>query len=125
MEKAYSIDGETFDLENEFYALQALDEAGRLTEGAVYYEIYTKPVDPCEYMNADMLLDQAQDSLCNDIGEAGLEFFYADSNAFAELDALLATWAAKHLSDRTAWKCVGKARKIKVTAEDIAEFHRG
>lgn len=120
MEKAYSINDEEFNFDDPWDAMDELNRAGNLVEGAVYYEIDTKRVDPLEFLRAERILEEAEERLYDAIGEAAEDFYSVTTGAAAELDALLGEWAKKHLSDRHAWRCVGKSRELKVTAEDVA-----
>lgn len=120
MEKAYSTNGEEYSYTDAGEALQAMADDDALHEGATYYEIDTEAVQLADYLHADRMLEAAEDRLYDDIGEAAEDAFSASNEAMAELSALLSAWANKHLSGHY-WKCVGKARELKVTAADVAK----
>jgi hypothetical protein len=123
-DKAYSINDEDFIFTDAWDALDALAQEGLLCEGQVYYEVDTAPIDPCELLRAERILEEAEERLYDEIGEAADNAYNVDSEAIAELDAALKTWAAKHLSDVRLWRCVGDSREVKVTAAEVAEYAR-
>ena len=118
----YSIDQENFTFTDIHGALDALDNDGRLEVGALYFESDSEPVSAASYLKSDRILDLAQDAICDECGEWADDFFAVSREACAELDALLSAWADKHITS-SGWKCVGKTRKRRVTAEELAEFH--
>jgi hypothetical protein len=121
MEKAYSTNDEDYRYGDAGEALQAMADDDALHEGATYYEIDTEAVQLADYLRADRILEAAEESLYDDIGEAAEDAFAANAEAMAELSSMLSAWAEKHLSGHY-WKCVGKARELKVTAADVAEY---
>ena len=121
MEKAYSTNGEKYRYTDADEALQAMADDDALHEGATYYEIDTEAVQLADYLRADRMLEAAEERLYDDIGEAAEDAFAANKEAMDELSSLLSAWANKHLSGHY-WKCVGKARELKVTAADVAEY---
>lgn len=120
MDKCYSTDFEEFNYTEAGDALDALANDGLLVEGAIYFECDCEQVALTRYLRADRILEYAADQIYDDVGEASEDAFSASKEAEQELDALLSTWAAKHLTGQY-WMCVGKAREIKVTASDVAE----
>ena len=121
MEKAYSTNDEDYRYGDAGEALQAMADDDALHEGATYYEIDTEAVQLADYLRADRILEAAEESLYDDIGEAAEDAFAANAEAMAELSSMLSAWAEKHLSGHY-WKRVGKARELKVTAADVAEY---
>jgi len=124
MDTAYSTDDEDFRYQEPDEAIDALEGDGRLMEGAVYYEIDTEAVDLAAFMDAEMILENAEDQLYGEVGEAAEDAYAASKEAVAELNALLKAWVAKHLAGTNVWRCVGKSREVYVTAEDVAERAR-
>lgn len=120
--KAYSINDEEFSYTDPGDALNALAFEDRLVEGAVYYEIDTEVVDLAAFMSAETILENAEDQLYGEVGEAAEDAYAASKEAVAELDALIKAWCEKHLGGTTVWRCVGKSREIKVTAADVADY---
>jgi len=98
-----------------------IDALGVKDEGAMYYEIDTEAVQLADYLRADRILEAAEESLYDDIGEAAVDAFAANAEAMAELSSMLSAWAEKHLSGHY-WKYVGKARELKVTAADVTAW---
>jgi len=121
MEKAYSTNGEEYSHTDAGEALQAMADDDALHEGATYYEIDTEAVQLADYLRADRMLEDAEERLYDDIGEAAEDAFAANREAMDELSSLLSVWAEKHLTGHY-WKCVGKPRELKVTAADVAEY---
>lgn len=121
-EKAYSIDGENFTFDSPDEAMQAMYDDERLIEGAVYYEIDIEDVVLADYLKADRILESANESLHDDIGEAAEYSFNPSREGHDELNALLAVWCEKHLSGERYWRCRGKDRELVVTAEDVANI---
>jgi hypothetical protein len=119
--KAYSLNDEEFRFDDVSDALQALADDGELVEGRHYYEIDCEPRTPADYLSADHILDTCGDQMYDELGECCEDAFTVPPHAVEELNALLATWAAKHLSGRY-WLCVGESRELTVTAEDVAEY---
>ena len=124
MEKVYSTNDEEYSHTEPDEALQELADQDRLVEGAVYYECDSAPVELASYLHIDSLLDDAEARAYDELGECAEDAFSISKEAAEELDAAIKEWAKKHLSDRRFWKCVGKSREIRVTAEDIAAFDR-
>lgn len=123
-DKAYSINDEDFLFADAWDALDALAQEGLLCEGQVYYEVDTAPIDPCEFLRAERILEEAEERLGDEIGDAADHAYSVDSEAVAELDAALRAWTEKHLSDVRLWRCIGESRELKVTADDVAEHAR-
>ena len=121
MKKAYSTNGEEYNYADADEALQAMADDDAMHEGATYYEIDTEAVQLADYLRADIMLDDAEEQLYGDIGEAAEDAFAANKEAMDELSSLLSVWAEKHLTGHY-WKCVGKPRELKVTAADVAEY---
>ena len=121
MEKAYSTNDEDYRYADVSEVLQAMADDGSLVEGATYYEIDTMAVQLSDYLSAERILEAAEESLYDEIGEAAEDAFSANNEAMTELSSLLSAWANKHLSGRY-WKCAGKPRELKVTAADVAEY---
>ena len=121
MKKAYSTNDEDYRYDDADEALQAMADDDALREGATYYEIDTEAVQLADYLRADRILEAAEESLYDDIGEAAEDAFSANAEAMAELSSMLSAWAEKHLSGHY-WKCVGKPRELKVTAADVSEY---
>ena len=121
MEKAYSTNDEDYCYGDAGEALQAMADDDALHEGATYYEIDTEAVQLADCLRADRILESAEESLYDDIGEVAEDAFAANKEAMDELSSLLSAWAEKHLSTRL-WKCVGSSRELKVTAADVAEY---
>ena len=121
MEKAYSTNDEDYRYGDAGEALQAMADDDALHEGATYYEIDTEAVQLADYLRADRILEAAEESLYDDIGEVAEDAFAANKEAMDELSSLLSAWAEKHLTGHY-WKCVGMARELKVTAADVAEY---
>lgn len=115
----YSINDEEFSYETAWDAMDALECHGRLDVGAIYFEVDSEPVDLAEYLDADWLIEDAEQRAYDDIGECAEDAFSVSKEATAELEAALKSWAAKHLPSGY-WRCVGKSREMRVTAEDIA-----
>lgn len=122
MDKAYSTNDEEYNYTSAAEALQALADDDQLEVGRFYYEMDCKPATTSRYLSADRILENAQEQILDDIGDAADDAFLASKEAEAELDGLLDAWATKHLRVRDYWECVGKSRVLKVTAEDIAEY---
>ena len=121
-EVAYSTNDEDFNYTSLDELLSYLEADGELYTGKVYYEIDTAPVDLSSYLSASRLLDQAEDQLYGDIGEAAEDAFYASKEAIFELQTYLEAWTDKHLSKARYWQCVGKSRKRVITEKDIANY---
>lgn len=121
MEKAYTTNGEEYSYTDAGEALQAMADDDALHEGATYYEIDTEAVQLADYLRADRMLEDAEERLYDDIGEAAEGAFAANKEAMDELSSLLSVWAEKHLTGHY-WKCVSNARELKVTAADVAEY---
>ena len=124
MDKAYSTNDEEYNFCEAGDALDALDSEGRLVEGAIYYEVDTERVNLAEFMKADHILERAEELLYDEIGEAAEDAFLVRDEATDELNALLKAWVAKQLAGTNVWRCVGKSRELRVTAEDVAEHAR-
>ena len=119
---AYSVDGELFRYEEPDEALQALYDDGRLVEGEVYYECDTQEVSLADYLASERILEFASDSIYDDVGEGAEDAFYATPEGHDELNALIAAWCAKHFAGKRYWRCIGREREIRVTAEDVARI---
>lgn len=124
MDKAYSTDDEDFRYQEPDEVLDELAVEGRLTEGEVYYEIGIEIVDLADCMIAADVLERAEEQLYDLVGEAAEDAFLVRDEATDELNALLKAWVAKHLAGTNVWRCVGKSRELRVTAEDVAEHAR-
>jgi hypothetical protein len=120
-DKCYSTNNEEFNYTEAGEALQALEDDGRLVEGTVYYECDCEPVAMTRYLKADRILDWAGEQIYDEIGEVAEDAFSTNGAAEAELDALLSAWASKHITGQY-WRCIGKPREIKVTADDVQEY---
>jgi hypothetical protein len=118
--KCYSINDEDFNYTEAGDAIDALAAVGRLEVGEVYYEADAELVDLADYMDADAIIESAQDRLYDEVGEAAEDAFSVPQEAADELDQFLKDWCNKHLSGQTLWRCVGESREVKVTAEDVA-----
>ena len=121
MDKAYSTNGEEFRHTDICDVLQELADDDRMVEGALYYEIDCEHVRMDRYLRADRILEQAGEQIWGEVGDAADDAFEVSSGAEAELDALLKAWADKHITTRY-WRCIGKARELRVTAADVAEY---
>lgn len=120
---SYSTDGENFGFDSPSEALADMDFDGRLEVGATYEEGQFGRVDLSAYLQADSILEMAEERLYDDIGESSEDAFSADHEAVAELQDLLNEWAAKHLH-KDCWQGVGMPITHTVTADDIADFRR-
>jgi len=66
------------------------------------------------------IIESLDEQAYEEIGEVfDNEFSNVTQEAKAELFALLATWADKHVSLERYWKITGKSREMKLTAEDL------
>ena len=120
-DKAYSINQEDWNYRDIGDVFDALDCDGNMAEGAIYYESDCEPIALESYMSAGALLDLAQENLWSEIGEAADDAFAVSDEAVKELDDLLDTWTRKHITG-TYWRCTGKVRELRVTAEEAAGY---
>lgn len=118
IEKAYSINDEDFQFLDAEDALAALADEGRLEVGAVYYEIDTEPFDIGELLDAESILESAEERAYDELGECAEDCMSCSRDAIKELQDALDAWASKHLKGQY-WRCVGKSRELRVTAEDL------
>lgn len=121
--KAYSLNDEDFRYDTIGDVMNALEDSDDLIVGAEYFEVETEPVNLGEYLDADTMLETAEERAYEELGECAEDAFSVTKEAAEELDAALKSWAAKHLP-AGYWKCVGKSRRLTVTAEDVAEYSR-
>ena len=119
--KAYSLNDEDFRYDTIGEVMSALEDSDDLIAGAEYFEIETESVDLAEYLDADTMLETAEERAYEELGECAKDAFRVTKEAAEELGATLKTWAAKHLP-AGYWRCVGKSQRITVTAEDVAEY---
>lgn len=122
--KVYSLNDEEFRFYTICEVMWALEDTDDLVAGAEYFEIETKPVDLVEYLCVGRILEDAEERAYDDLGEVAEDAFSVTHDAAAEIDALLKAWAAKHLTGRYYWRCVGKSKRLTVTADDVAEYSR-
>jgi hypothetical protein len=118
-EVAYSTNDEEFIYDDVGDVLDALDCDGWLEVGQVYYEIDVVPCNPREFLQAGLILENADQMAYDELGETSEDLFAVGTEAEAELQALLDAWADKHLAGTRLWKCVGKSRGCVVTEEDL------
>ena len=123
MSMMYSTDDEVYSHECLADVWDALDDDGLFAVGAIYYEVLTDPVHPTRYLDAEMLLEQADEWAVDDLGDYAEDMFSVSPDATQELKTLLSAWADKHIT--TAYqRCIGKTIKHTVTAEDVEVFTR-
>ena len=118
-EVAYSTNDEEFIYDDVGDVLDALDCDGRLEVGQVYYEIDVVPCNPREFLQADSILESADQLAYDELGESSEDLFSVSIEAGVELQALLDAWVDKHLAGTRLWKCVGKSRECVVTEGDV------
>lgn len=119
---AYSTNDEEFVHREREDALQALANDGRLVEGEIYWEIDVEEVGLAEYISSARVLEFAAEQIYDDVGEAAEDAFIAPQTAHDELDTFIAAWCEKYFGGEVYWRCKGRSRELKVTAEDIAGF---
>lgn len=123
----FSIDGEIFNQDTKWDAMDAMDEEDRLHVGAEYKESEFEHADPRDALDAQELVDRFEEWLWDNsyLGEDSDYFHLFSSDARAELNQLLRDWHDKHKPNVTLWKPAGNTITHTVTAEDLAEFHAG
>ena len=124
MSIAYSLNDEEFRFDNIDEVMECLEDDDKLIVGSVYYAIDTKPVDLAEYLDAADILEQAEERAYDDLGEVAEDAMSVSNDSLDELDAALKAWAAKYLTDRRFWRCVGESRALIVTADDVSNYAR-
>lgn len=121
--KAYSLNDEEFRYDTVGDVMNALEDSDDLIAGAEYFEVETEPVNLGEYLDADTMLETAEERAYEELGECAEDAFSVTQESAIELDAALKAWSEKHLP-KGYWKCVGKSQRLTVTAEDVAEYSR-
>ena len=87
--------------------------------GRTYYELDVKPLDAESFISVHRFIDDLQDQLYEEVGEASDMFSAITKEAQAELKDALVAWARKHTNLETFWVGVGKAREMKITEADL------
>lgn len=119
MEKCYSVNDEEYrhtDIES---VLDDLESNGNLKVGASYFEADCAPVATDRLLSADQILEAADEQGYELIGETWDNPFDVSGEARQELQALLNTWAAKHVKVGRYFEIVGLTRKMTVTLADV------
>lgn len=120
-EVAYSTNDEEFPHRELSDVFEAMIDNGSFEVGRVYYEVDIEQVCLPAYLDAESILENAEERLYDEIGEAAEDAFWASKAAVTTLNTLLTDWAKEHLSG-TYWKCSGKTRERMVTQEDIDDY---
>lgn len=117
--KCWSVNGE--DLFDDWGQLIDELEQEELGEGTEYFEGDKVDVEIKDYVNIhwiNHILEQADEWLCEEIGEvADYDFYNVSQDAKKELQGLIQTWAEKHVN-LPYWKVQNVVKKV-VTKEDL------
>ena len=119
----YSTDDENFDKADIGEIIDELESVTNFVLGIEYYSLKFKLVDLKEYLNVDIILEQADEYLYNNIGsdDGNFDIFTSVENeAKQELSLLLNEWIEKHLSNKNIYEPVGKSTTHTITQEDIS-----
>lgn len=121
----YSRNDEDFiydSLDSLFDDLYSDDE---LTVGIPYYEVETVPAEPSDFLNADRILDDADEVGYAEHGESwNNEFGDVDAAAKKELQELLNSWFERHINIGYFTKIVGESKRSFVTKSDVDNFNQ-
>lgn len=118
--RKYSTDDERFEYDTAADAMDAMHGECALAVGSVYYSCTFEPVVLSDYLNAERILENADEALYDDIGECAEDAFSVRGDALNELQHALDAWCSKHLAGSHYWRSTGKSTEHTVTAEDIA-----
>lgn len=117
-ELRYGVDDERLDYTSLDDVFDALDREGRFLVDEVYYEADVVPVQNGEFLKVGDVLELADDSLYQEIGEcADAEYCGVSKEARSELQALLLAWERKHV-ELNYLRVVGKVRERRVMSSD-------
>lgn len=121
MNTYYSTNNEIFDYETFGDLLDSLECETDLVIGMEYYSAKFEKEDLTKYLDADIILESADDYLYDNIpNDDGWDLFQsATKDAKQELRDLLKEWTLKHLSKNIVYKKVGKSTKHTITGDNI------
>lgn len=119
METCYSLDDEDFCYSCPEDVFDALDREGRLKVGTPYYEAAARPLTTQRLLRADVLLDDADSTGYDLVGDSWFNPFNVSKEAEAELQKLLNTWAAKYVDVSHYFEIIGRPKLLRVTEADL------
>lgn len=118
----YSTNDELFDKENIGDVIDALGSEHEIILGMEYYSHEFKLVNLKKYLNADSILEDADNYLYDNVGHEDGDFDVftnVSEEAETELTDFLNKWVDKHLSNKNIYEPVGKSTTHVITQEDI------
>lgn len=124
MEKRYSTDGDNFGYTTPAQVFAALDAEGELLVGVAYYETAAREVQPCDLLNADDILERANDAGYELVAEAWDMRFAAGVEATRELQGLLDDWCRKHAPTDGLFEPSGPVITRHVTRQALATYEQ-
>lgn len=119
MKTYYSTDDENYSHAAVGDVLDALDSEGRLAAGTIYWEADFLPMEPQQVLDAEQVLEQADERGYDMTGEAWDNPFSVSRDAQFELQEMLDAWAKKHVDVSCYYTMVGKPRQLAVTEADL------
>ena len=118
--KRYSINEEDFIFDSVSEVVDDMSNDGEGEPlGRTYYEMEVKPLKLESFIDTYRFIDDLQDKLYEEVGEASDMFSTITKDASEELKELLVAWARKHTNLESFWVADGLARKMKVTEADL------
>jgi len=115
----YSINEEDFNLTSVGDALDALDDEGRLEEGAVYWEADCRRIQTSDVFSVEQVLEDMGERLYEEVGEIADDYPSVPPEAKAELKDFMTAWVEKHAPPNQYWLVVGKPREKRVTSDEL------
>lgn len=119
-EKKYSLNDEDYIYNDVGEVIDAICSDDEELIGHVYYEIDCRPMEASDIINTTAILESFDNALYEEIGDTADSVFYSlPKEAHNELQVFLTSFIYKHACLKGYWKCIGKARELEITEDDV------